>query len=108
VRSYIREKSNSNTSIVLPSGWKFFPHLDSNGKDTVHLPSATNNYLELFRYARDHGDVVCFNTDGWIKKELRPRKEWNRLPQFENPIQGLFVKSSELEKLDNNEKTGSQ
>jgi hypothetical protein len=76
------------------AGFQFFARLDSVGFD---LRNAGRNVPELARICSACEAVVAFNTDGFIKTRLRPKRRWERRPErLEN--EGLYVKLSVLKR----------
>lgn len=44
--------------------------------------------------------VVAFNTNGYLKAQLRPRREWVKVEAWQDkPCSGLYVHNSVLWKL---------
>jgi hypothetical protein len=73
-------------------GFQFFPRLDSVGYD---LRNAGRNVPELARICAACKAGVAFNTDGFIKTRIRPKRRWEQWSHGREN-EGLYVKCSVL------------
>ena len=76
--------------------WIFYPMVDSSGGDYVK-PDTDRPYQHqnknldmLKKYAEANPDIIAFNSNGWMKTQLRPESEWRKWTT--NPKLGLYVK----------------
>ena len=71
-------------------GWRFYPGCESPGND-LRCAALPGNIPELLSIANASPEVKAFNTLGWMKSEVKPRREWVKSAELK-PNQGLFVK----------------
>ena len=71
-------------------GYRFYPGLDSNGYDIVNRGRKINVLSEA---CNEIANAVAFNTDGFIKNNLRNIVNWNPVPN-PNGNEGLYVQVS--------------
>ena len=69
-------------------GYRFYPRQDSFGND---LFNAGRNIAEVAELCSQHDEAVAFNTHGFVKSALRPRKHWDALDGV-GANEGLYVK----------------
>lgn len=69
-------------------GFRFFPGLDSNGHD---IGNVGRDVPLAARRCRAMPEAVAFNTDGFVKRALRPRSAW--LTYGDPTEQGLYVRA---------------
>jgi inositol phosphorylceramide mannosyltransferase catalytic subunit len=69
-------------------GFRFHPGLDSRGYD---LGAAGRDVPRLARLARADPTIQGFNTDGFLKYRLRPRRAWVTMPEA-GGAEGLYVR----------------
>jgi hypothetical protein len=73
-------------------GFVFFPGRDSVGYD---IRNAGRNVRELARACLASDAAVAFNTDGFLKSRVRPKRQWDRWRnRAEN--EGLYIRQSLL------------
>jgi hypothetical protein len=70
------------------AGFAFFPGLDSSGHD---LAFRGRDIAATAAWCREQPAVVAFNTDGFAKSYVRPRRQWRRMGEGD-PGQGLYLK----------------
>lgn len=71
-------------------GFRFHPGLDSRGYD---LGAAGRDVPRLARLAHADPMVEAFNTDGFLKHRLRPRRAWVAMPEA-GGAEGLYVREA--------------
>lgn len=71
-------------------GFRFHPGLDSRGYD---LGAAGRDVPRLARLAQADPTVQGFNTDGFLKFRLRPRRAWVTIPDAAG-AEGLYVREA--------------
>lgn len=76
-------------------GFVFFPRRDSVGFD---IRNAGRNVLELAAACANCDAAVAFNTDGFLKSRVCPRRQWQRSPD-KAANEGLYIKRSALRPL---------
>ncbi|GLC43656.1 hypothetical protein PLESTM_001500700 [Pleodorina starrii] len=88
----------ANTPATVPAqpataipGWCFFPGLDSDGGDCANPDDAGGQLNPLDLAARaEQLNAVAFNTQGWIKRDIKPYRAWNRYSY--TPGVGMYVR----------------
>lgn len=77
--------------------WIFYPSVDYAGNDVIHI--GQKSIEELKKYASDNKEVVCFNTDGWMKRLWNPgnMNKWKWSP---SGTTGLYVRKEKEESKD--------
>jgi hypothetical protein len=74
------------------AGFRYFPRRDSVGFD---IRNQGRNVPELARACLSCEAAVAFNTDGFIKARVRPRRQWQRWHD-RSGNEGLYIKRSAL------------
>lgn len=73
--------------------YKFFPKKDSAGSDIRQMPGLKGDVDALRRACDQTEGCVAFNTEGYLKSDVRPRSEWDEYPEKTG---GLYVKKDKL------------
>ncbi|MEM7194948.1 MAG: glycosyltransferase [Pseudomonadota bacterium] len=77
------------------AGFHFYPGLDSNGND---IENGGRNIPKLARKCLATEDAIAFNTDGFIKRSLRPPDQWTEMGCGDG-LEGLYVKTRRLHEV---------
>ena len=68
----------------------FHSYMDSNGGDIGGARIESGEVSDFAAVCRKHPDCKGFNSNGWVKKTIRPSNEWS--VSFENRYSGLYLK----------------
>ena len=69
-------------------GFRFHPGLDSRGHD---IGAAGRDVPRLAALAAANPAIAGFNTDGYLKRRIRPRREWVAMRDA-GEAEGLYVR----------------
>jgi len=92
-------QGNQLTPVQL-AGWTFFQGVDSLGGDVHWAWQHANDPTKLADEACMIDGVIAFNTNGYIKTALRPKRQWVTVEVWaDKPSSGTYVHNSVLWKL---------
>ncbi|KAL6763403.1 hypothetical protein V8C86DRAFT_2493984 [Haematococcus lacustris] len=100
VQGVLAHVQGSQAAPVQLAGWTFFHGLDSLGGDVAWAWQHAGSPVRLAVVAGEMPGVIAFNTDGYLKSVLAPRRAWARVELWrDKPGSGLYVHNSILWKL---------
>eukprot|EP00873_Tetraselmis_striata_P009794 jgi/Tetstr1/430058/TSEL_019918.t1 len=71
-------------------GYQYFKGQDFDGEDLAHEAALEDNLPALARKCQQMPECQAFNSQGWLKRSLKPYRSWYTWTHLDN--KGIFVK----------------
>lgn len=86
----LRGRRHRKQAPISLSNYTFHPHMDSEGSNITHKQMLANKHVALGKACDALPGCKGFNTEGWLKKNIKPMEEWSNWSADSN--KGLYIR----------------